>query len=36
MVNSRPDEVMADRIDNLTERVQVVEAKLEQLTTTVD
>ena len=26
---------MADRIDNLTERVQVVEDKLEQLTTTV-
>jgi hypothetical protein len=35
MVDSRKGGVMADRIDHLTERVQVVEQKVDQLSTTV-
>src|SRR4051812_35669663 len=31
MVDSRRDEVMADRIDRLEERIQVVEVKVDQL-----
>ena len=32
MVDSRKGGVMADRIDHLTERVQIVEVKVDQLT----
>ncbi len=35
MVDSRKGGVMADRIDHLTERVQVVEGKVDRLSTTV-
>ena len=36
MVDSRKGGVMADRIDHLTERVQVVEAKVDRLSSTVN
>src|SRR3990167_4140653 len=36
MVDSRKDSTMADRIDDLTERVQTVEVKLDRLSASVD
>ena len=36
MVDSRKDSAMADRIDDLTERVQTVEVKLDRLSVSVD
>ncbi len=36
MVDSRKDSAMADRIDDLTERVQTVEEKLDRLSASVD